>query len=219
MRGFTAWVVGFGIAFIVFGTGPATGIVGAHIVDRIKKGRAMLKWFLRRQIAAFERAWNDDASYIREIMDANPWAMIAFGKVQGLSRYRTAIPLAAYCAAGLIAVMAEDCDPCTQLGIDMAEREGVDPAILRAIVARDYIAVPFGVALAARFTEASLSHAPEVDDLRDEVLCRWGRRGLISLTFAILSARMACRRRVIDGETRPALRNLTAANTTKTVAA
>jgi hypothetical protein len=179
----------------------------------------MLKWFLRRQIAAFERAWNYDASYIREIIDANPWAMIAFGKVQGLGGYRTDVPLAAYCAAGLIAVMAKDCDPCTQLGIDMAQREGVDPAILRAIVARDYVAMPFGVALAARFTEASLSHAPEADDLREEVLCRWGRRGLISLTFAILSARMACTRLVIDGETRPVLRDLTAANRTKTVAA
>ena len=34
---------------------------------------------------------------------------MVFGKVQGLSRYRKDVPLAAYCAAGLIAVMAEDC--------------------------------------------------------------------------------------------------------------
>ena len=97
----------------------------------------MLKWFLRRQVAAFERTWNYDASYIREIIDVDPRAMMAFGKVQGLSRYRKDVPLAAYCASGLIAVMAEDCGPCTQLGIDMAQRQGVDPAILRAIVARD----------------------------------------------------------------------------------
>ena len=37
------------------------------------------------QIAAFEREWNYDASYIREIIDADPRAMIAFGKVQSLS--------------------------------------------------------------------------------------------------------------------------------------
>jgi hypothetical protein len=193
----------------------------------------MLKWFLRRQIAAFERIWNYDASYIREIIDADPLAMMAFGKVQGLSRYRKDVPLAAYCAAGLIAVMAEDCGPCTQLGIDMAQREGVDPAVLRAIVARDYVAMPFEVALAARFTEASLSHAPEAEDLREEVLRRWGRRGLISLAFAMLSARMyptlkyalghgqTCTRLVIGGETKPVLRDLAGANTvrTKTVAA
>jgi hypothetical protein len=193
----------------------------------------MLKWFLRHQIAAFERTWNYDASYMREIIDADPLAMMAFGKVQGLSRYRKDVPLAAYCAAGLIAVMAEDCGPCTQLGICMAEREGVDPAVLRAVVARDYSAMSEEVALAARFTEASLRRAPEADDLREEVLRRWGRRGLISLAFAMLSARMyptlkyalghgqACTRLVIGGETRAVLRDLTGANAvrTKTAAA
>ena len=33
----------------------------------------------------------------------------------------------------------------------MAQRAGVDPAILRAVVARDVTAMPFEVALAARF--------------------------------------------------------------------
>jgi len=193
----------------------------------------MLRWFLRRQIAAFERNWSYDASYIREIIDVDPWAMMAFGKVQGLSRYRKDVPLAAYCAAGLIAVMAEDCGPCTQLGIDMAQREGVDPAILGAIVAGDYVAMPYEVALAARFTEASLRHAPEADDLREEVLRRWGKLGLISLAFAMVTARMyptlkyalghgqACTRLAIGGETRPVPHDSTGANTvrTKTVAA
>jgi hypothetical protein len=193
----------------------------------------MLKWFLRRQIAAFERTWNYDASYIREMIDADPRAMMVFGKVQGLSQYRKDVPLAAYCAAGLVAVMAEDCGPCTQLGIDMAQREGVDAAILRAIVARDYAAMPEEVALAVRFTEATLRHAPEADDLREDVLRRWGKRGLISLAFSMLSARVyptlkyalghgrACTRLVIGGEARLVLRELTEANTVraKTVAA
>ena len=193
----------------------------------------MLKWFLRRQIAAFERTWNYNASYIREMIDADPRAMMVFGKVQGLSQYRKDVPLAAYCAAGLVAVMAEDCGPCTQLGIDMAQREGVDAAILRAIVARDYAAMPEEVALAVRFTEATLRHAPEADDLREEVLRRWGKRGLISLAFSMLSARVyptlkyalghgrACTRLVIGGEARLVLRELTEANTVraKTVAA
>jgi hypothetical protein len=158
---------------------------------------------------------------------------MVFGKVQGLSQYRKDVPLAAYCAAGLVAVMAEDCGPCTQLGIDMAQREGVDAAILRAIAARDYAAMPEEVALAVRFTEATLRHAPEAADLREEVLRRWGKRGLISLAFSMLSARVyptlkyalghgrACTRLVIGGEARLVLRELTEANTVraKTVAA
>jgi hypothetical protein len=191
----------------------------------------MLKWYLRRQIAAFERTWNYDAHYIRDMIDADPRTLMVLGKLQGLSRYRRGLPLRAYCAAGIIAVMAEDCGPCTQLAIDMAQREGVDPATLRAIVVRDYAAMPEDVVLAVRFTEATLRHAPEADELREEVLRRWGQRGLISLAFSMLSGRVyptlkyalghgrACTQLMIGGEAQPVRRGLTAANTAKTVAA
>ncbi len=55
----------------------------------------MLRWFLRRQIAAFEHTWNYDASYLHEMIDADPRAMLAFGKVQAISRYRKDVPPAA----------------------------------------------------------------------------------------------------------------------------
>lgn len=183
----------------------------------------MLKWLLRRGIAKFERTWNYDAGYMRELIDVDPRAMLTFGKVQGLTKYRKDIPLAPWCAAGLVAVMAEDCGPCTQLGIDMAEREGVDPAILRAVVARDYAAMPYEVALAVRFTEATLRHAPQADDLREEVLRQFGKRGLISLAFAMVAARSfptlkyalghgrSCMRLTVGGETRPVLREMSKA--------
>lgn len=183
----------------------------------------MLKWFLRRGIDKFGRTWNYDVTYMRELIDVDPRAMLTFGKVQGLSKYRKDVPLAAWCAAGLVAVMAEDCGPCTQLGIDMAEREGVDPAILRAVVARDFTAMPYEVALAVRFTEATLRHAPQADDLREEVLRQFGKRGLISLAFAMVAARTyptlkyalgygrACMRLTIGGEARPVLREMTKA--------
>lgn len=186
----------------------------------------MLKWYLGRQIAAFERTWNYDARYIHDMIDADPRALMVLGKLQGLSRYRKDLPRAASCAAAIVAVMAEDCGPCTQLGITMAQRDGVDPAILRAIVARDYAAMPEDVVLAVRFTEATLRHAPEADELREEVLRRWGRRGLISLAFSMPSARVyptlkyalghgrACTRLVIGGEPQPVRRALTKVNTT-----
>ena len=105
----------------------------------------------------------------------------------------------------------------------MAERAGVDPAILRAVVARDLRRMPEDVALAVRFAETSLRHAPEADDLREEVLRRFGKRGLVSLAFAMAAARLyptlkyamghgqACKRVTIGGETRPMLRELTRA--------
>ena len=148
---------------------------------------------------------------------------MAFAKVSGVGSYRKDVPPAAYCAAAIVGVMVQDCGPCTQLVIDMAQRDGIDPAVLRAVVARDIAAMPFEVALALRFAEASLSHAPEADDLRDEVVRRFGKRGLVSLAFALTASRLyptlkyamghgrACMRVTIGGETRPVLRELTKA--------
>jgi len=130
----------------------------------------MLKWLMQRWIDRFERTWNYDASYMRDVLDADPRAVLAVGKVGALGKYRKDVPAAAYCAAGIVGTMTEDCGPCTQLVIDMAQRDGVDPAVLRAIVARDVTAMPYEVALAVRFAEAALQHAPEADDLREEVV-------------------------------------------------
>jgi hypothetical protein len=183
----------------------------------------MIRWFLRRWITKFERTWNYDAGYLRDLLDADPRAMMAFGKVAALSSYRKDVPPAACSAAGIVGTLAEDCGPCTQLVIDMAQRNGVDSNILRAIVARDFTAMPFEVALAARFAEATLAHAPEADDLREEVVRRFGKRGLVSLAFAMTASRLyptlkyalghghACTRLTVGGETRPVLRQLTKA--------
>jgi hypothetical protein len=180
----------------------------------------MLGWFLRRQIAKFERTWNYDASYMHEMIDTDPQAMLAFGKLQAIGRYRKDVPPAALAASGIVAVMSEDCGPCTQLGIDMAERGGVDPAVLRAIVARDFAAMPDEVAVVVRFTDATLRHAPEADEPREGVVRRFGKRGLIALAFTMLRARMyptlkyalghghACMRLTIGGEARPVLREI-----------
>jgi hypothetical protein len=177
----------------------------------------MMKWFLRRKLAAFERAWNYDASYMHEVLEADPRALLAFAKVMGLSQYRKNVPLAAYFAAAIVGTMAEDCGPCTQLTIDMAERAGIEAAALRAVVARDSSAMPDDMALAAGFADACLRHAPEADALRDEVVRRWGKRGLISLGFAQTAARLyptlkyalghgrACRRLTIGGESKAVL--------------
>ena len=177
----------------------------------------MIKWLMRRQIAAFERSWNYDATYMRDFIEADPRAALAFGKVMGLSAYHKDVPLAAYYAAKIIGTMAEDCGPCTQLVVDMAERDGVDVATLRSIVAGDVDNMPEDAALAAGFADASLRHAPEADDLRAEIVRRWGKRALVSLTFALVASRIfptakyamghghVCMRITVGGESRPVM--------------
>ena len=133
----------------------------------------MIRWLLRRKIAAFERAWNYDATYMREVLDADPRALMLFATVMGLTQYHKDVPLGAYYAAKIVGTMAEDCGPCTQLAVDMAARAGVSPATLKAIVSGDISDMPEGVALAVRFTRATLQHDWEADALREEVVRRW----------------------------------------------
>jgi hypothetical protein len=108
-------------------------------------------------------------------------------------------------------VKSEDCGPCTQLGIAMAERRGMRPEVLRAILTEDVAAMPADAALAWRFTKAVLAHDPSADDYRAVILERWGPRALVSLAFAITAARIyptvkyamghgkACTRLVVGG--------------------
>ena len=178
----------------------------------------MLTWFMKRRLDAFERATGYDVTYVREMLDADVKAVMTLFKVQGMARYRKDVPREPWYAAALVGVLAEDCGPCTQLGITMAEREGVNPDTLRAIVAGDLRAMPDDVVVAYRFAKASLAHSPAADELRAEVVERWGKRGLISLAFALASSRIyptvkyalghgkACTRLTVGGKPLPVLK-------------
>jgi hypothetical protein len=50
--------------------------------------------------------------------------------------------------------------------------------------------MPAPVALGVRFAEATLARAADADELREQVVARWGRKALVSLGFAITAARM-----------------------------
>jgi hypothetical protein len=145
---------------------------------------------MRRRLDAFERTYDYDMSYAREILDADTGALLKFMKVMGMVQYRKGVPRDAWYAAGIVATLAEDCGPCTQLAVTMAEREGMPPAMLRAILERDTQAMSDEVVLAFHFTQAVLAHSPEADALREQIVERWGRKGLVSLAFTITSGRL-----------------------------
>ncbi|MBV8615228.1 MAG: hypothetical protein JOY66_15885 [Acetobacteraceae bacterium] len=150
----------------------------------------MLRWLMRRRVAAFERAYDNDVGYLREIMDADPGALLRVGRLTGLAQYRRDVPAEAYFAAKIAATSAEDCGPCTQLAIAMAERAGCRPEVLRAIAAREVARLPHDAALGLRFADSVLRRDPAAEGAREEVLRRWGKRALVSLAFAVTAGRL-----------------------------
>jgi hypothetical protein len=92
----------------------------------------MLKWLIRRRIAAFERAYNYDSAYAHEILAISTRALLVFNRIMPMSRYRQDAPRDAWFAAKTATALNEDCGPCSQLTVTMAERAGVDVDLLRA---------------------------------------------------------------------------------------
>ncbi len=175
----------------------------------------MLKALLSRQIGAFERTWNYDASYMRELLEVSPASLFKFFLVASLGHGKHAPP-EAQAAAGIVGTLAEDCGPCTQISVDIAAKSGVKPEILRAILAGDEAAMGEAARLGYRFARAVLARDMEkADPLRDEILKRWGKAGLVDLSLNLTTARMyptlkyglghgkACSRVVVAGTAAP----------------
>lgn len=151
----------------------------------------MLTWLMRAAVRRMEKRYDYDAAYLHDLLSAGPRALTAFLGVQKLARYREGAPSEALAAAGLVATLAEDCGSCVQIGVRIAQEQGVSPAVLRGVLTGDAGLMGADAGLAYGFAQASLARDLErADPLRDEVLRRWGPRGLAALALAMASARV-----------------------------
>lgn len=150
----------------------------------------MLTWFIKNRLAAFERRFDYDMSYARELLAADRSAFFAFAKTNAMSKYRRDVPAHVYYAVKLTGVIAEDCGPCTQLAVSLAIADGVTPRLLTSVIGGELGAMTEEVALGVRFARAVLGHDVEADRERDEIVARWGKRALVSLGFALAMARV-----------------------------
>lgn len=177
----------------------------------------MIKAMLANGITRFERTWNYDATYMRVLLRAGIPTFLRFSVLPGLPN-RKAAPAEAMAAAGIVGTLAEDCGPCTQISADLATAGGVGPEVLQAILAGDEAAMGPTAALAYRFAKASLSRdMNEADPLRDEIVRRWGEKGLTAIALALTTARMyptlkyalgygkACSKVTVAGKSTPVL--------------
>lgn len=150
----------------------------------------MLNAVLSRWLDRFETTFSYDASYMRHVLRVSPASLIKF--VAGArAPDGKAAPAEALIAAGLVGTLAEDCGPCVQVGVDIATANGVDPKVLRAILAGDAAGMGETAWLAYRFAHASLARdMAACDPLRDEIVRRWGDKALVAISLGMVAARM-----------------------------
>jgi hypothetical protein len=151
----------------------------------------MFGWLVKRKLAAFEKDFGYDATYLKEMYDVSPSAFWKFSKITAMSQMRAGVPVDASFAAGIVATFTEDCGPCTQLGVTMAERAGVSATSLRAILVGDTSAMSADAALGFNFAKAVLRRdIEESDRLRAEIVSKWGRKAVVSLAISIATSRV-----------------------------
>lgn len=171
----------------------------------------MLAWLIRRKIDGFEAAYDYDMSYVREILDVSTQAAIVYSRATALGSFRRGVPADIYCLVQIVGVMHEDCGPCVQLGVKMAQQAGVSPSALRAVLSGELEQLPPEYALAVRYAHAVLARDGAAEEFREALQAKYGRLGLVSLAFSLTCARIyptmkyalgfghACTRITVDG--------------------
>lgn len=149
----------------------------------------MLKWFANQWLDKFEREWGYDVSYMREVLDAGGIeALKPIMALQKVAAYRGDCPRDALFAASLVAGRAGDCGPCLQLGVKMAERAGMPPEQIAAVLTQDRDAMSEDVRVAYDFARAALARDGWDIPAREAVVRRFGKRALIAMSYGIAVA-------------------------------
>lgn len=151
--------------------------------------RSPMHRLLHRQIDVFEQRFGYDAGYMHEIADTSVVAALRFGAVAALAADRGAVPVAAWYAVKITVALHEDCGPCAQLTVTMAEQDGVAADVITAVIGATPEVLDADAALGVRYAAAVLARTPEVGELAAAVTARWGRPALIRLGLAIAATR------------------------------
>jgi hypothetical protein len=149
----------------------------------------MISWLVRKQIDRFEQKWNYDMRYGREVLDeAGLDALLPMNSLAKLYTYCRDVPTQVYYGAKVTAAIVADSAPCAQLVVDEAQRDGVDLVLLRALVEGRRDLLSELATLGFDLARGTLLRDGSDEEARAEILARWGRRGLVSVAYAITAA-------------------------------
>ena len=147
----------------------------------------MLKWFLHRYIRSMESRYSYDATYLHELTDISTAAIRRYMKAQMAGRWMANVPPGVWHCAGIAGALVEDCGPCVQIATDMAIEAGTPADTIKALLSGE--PAPADAQLAFDYGRALLNATEDLDTLRDRVEARWGKNGLVALSFAPMFAR------------------------------
>jgi alkylhydroperoxidase family enzyme len=151
----------------------------------------MLTSLIDRQLTAHERMLGAGTlDYMRTIWRDAPGAFWAFARARRFLDYRKTLDVTACHVARIVATQHEDCGTCVQMAVNAARADGVDVAVLRALVAGDAGALTPALAQVAAFARAvCAADYAAVAELQPAVARQVGAAAMVELSMAIAAAR------------------------------
>ena len=173
------------------------------------------KTLAHSNIEKFANSFQYNADYMHEIAQTDLEAIVRFSLLEDLGDYRKQISTEAWYAAKLVGCISEDCGPCTQLVVTMAEKEGLDKTLLTNLIEGKRELLDSESRLFFDYALAVTTHDVQAETLRLKILNDFGPSAIISAGLAIITAKaypllkyatghgQACVKIRIDGEEKP----------------
>jgi hypothetical protein len=150
----------------------------------------MLRWLIHRRLNAEEKKLGESVDYLHHVVDVSPAAFLRFCSIMPFANSRKLLPKEAWFVAQVVASQNEDCGTCVQITVNLARQSGVDPGLLRAVLAGNCHEMSSEMVEVLEFTKAVIHATGDEADLRETLRKRYGDRGLIELSYAIASSRI-----------------------------
>ncbi len=147
----------------------------------------MMKGYLKRQFGKFGEHYGYDTSYLEEVANLDTSGAFKLGLVAQFTGHKFGLAAEPYFAAKVTAAKWADCGSCLRLSIAMAAEAGVKRADLIAMLVGPAEDVPADMALAARYTQATIDNAADLPEIIAGCEERWGRKGMAGLSAAVVS--------------------------------
>ncbi len=150
----------------------------------------MFRWFIRRKLNAEEKKLGASMDYLREIVDTSPAAFLRFASIMPFANSRKVLCKEAWYVAQLVSLHHEDCGPCLQIAVNLAQNDNVDRSLISAVLDNDQEQLSDEMKDVYEFTQSIVQLDSDPDSLRETLRARYGDRGLIELSYAIASSRV-----------------------------
>lgn len=150
----------------------------------------MRKTIARKMIQQFADRYDYNADYMSHMLEEAEDSLYRFNHLNDIASYRKVLPAEAHATGKMMGMLHEDCGPCTQLTIQMAEEAGVAADQLEAVVLHRTADMSEDVLLVFTFALALTRQTAGLADARDAVRAKWGEAGVIEATLATQAGRL-----------------------------